>query len=423
MDRRGQHAPTDQVLMNCSAFDGTGEGSVGDQAIWLRSDGTVAQVGDRQAVLDAAGATPQPVNVVDLAGGYVAPGLVNMHVHLGLALPGAMTAASDRTDPAARALQMAGSARRALHAGITTARLVGETGYTDFTLRRAIRAGTVPGPRLFTAGHALCCTGGHGHDSDGLEADGADGFRRATREQLRAGADLIKVCVSGGLAGEHEAIETPQLTDDELSAVVTVAHDWGRSVTAHAGPADVIERVIELGVDGIEHGYQLTPEVATEMARRGTWYVPTITVSRCREFFEEHQVPAWMMERALGAGPRHWESLQHAIAAGVRIVMGSDMPPDAPFEGTTATVREMEYMAEAGMPPSDVLRAATSRAAEWLGASGQVGTLEPGAAGDLIVLDADPVVDVSALRTLHAVVQGGRAVRDDRGHWTREESR
>nr|WP_306238052.1 MULTISPECIES: amidohydrolase family protein [unclassified Ornithinimicrobium] len=415
----GPHAATGQVLVNCSVFDGTGDSSLSDQAIWIRSDGTVALVGDRQDVMDAAGANPEPTTVVDLAGGYVMPGLINMHVHLGLALPGAMSASLDRDNPAALALQMAGNARRTLLAGVTTARLVGETDYTDFTLRRAIRAGTVPGPRLFTAGHALCCTGGHGHDSDGLEADGADGFRRATREQLRAGADLIKVCVSGGLAGEHEAIETPQLTDDELSAVVTTAHDWRRTVTAHAGPADVIERVLALGVDGIEHGYQLTPEVAAEMARRGTWYVPTITVSRCREFFEEHQVPAWMMERALGAGPRHWESLQHAITAGVRIVLGSDMPPDAPFDGTTATVREMEFMAEAGMTPGDVLRAATSRAAEWLGVSGQIGTLTPGAVGDLLVLDADPAADVSALRTMHAVVQGGRAVRDDRGHWAK----
>nr|WP_281497491.1 amidohydrolase family protein [Ornithinimicrobium sp. F0845] len=408
-----------QVLVNCSVFDGTGDGTVGDQAIWIRSDGTVGRVGDRQVVIDAADDDPEPIVVVDLAGGYVTPGLINMHVHLGLALPGAMSASLDRNDPAALALHMAGSARRTLHAGVTTARLVGETAYTDFALRLAIQSGSLPGPRLFTAGHALCCTGGHGHDADGLEADGADGFRRATREQLRAGADLIKVCVSGGLAGEHEAIETPQLTDDELSAVVTTAHQWGRTVTAHAGPAEVIERVIQLGVDGIEHGYQITPEVAADMARRGTWYVPTITVSRCREFFEEHQVPPWMMERALGAGPRHWESLQHAITAGVRIVMGSDMPPDASFEGTTATVREMEFMAEAGMTAVEVLRAATSRAAEWLDATGKIGTLTPGAAGDLLVLDADPAADVSALRTMHAVVQGGRAMRDDRGLWTK----
>lgn len=405
---------TSQVLVNCSVFDGVGAASVGDQAIWIDADGGIVEVGDIHPVLEAAGAE---ATVVDLGGGYVAPGLINMHVHLGLALPGAMSAALDRNDPAALALQMAGSARRTLLAGITTARLVGETGYVDFVLRRAIEAGAVQGPRLFTAGHALCCTGGHGHDADGLEADGADGFRRATREQLRAGADLIKVCVSGGIAGEHESIETPQLTDDELSAVVSTAHDWGRTVTAHAGSADVIERVLKLGVDGIEHGYQLTPEVTAEMARRGIWYVPTITVSRCREFFEEHQVPDWMMERALGAGPRHWESLQYAIAAGVRIVMGSDMPPDAPFEGTTATVREMEFMAEAGMSPVEVLRSATSRAAEWLGVPGEIGALTPGAVGDLIVLDADPVADVSALRTMHAVVQAGNPVRDDRGLW------
>lgn len=399
------------VYADCSVFDGAGEASTAGQAVWVE-DGTIRQIGDADQV--RAEAERHGADVVDLGGSYVMPGLINMHVHLGLALPGPMSTAVDRTNLAELVLLMAGAARRTLHAGVTTARLVGETRYADFSLRRAIERGEVIGPRLFTAGHALCCTGGHGHGADGLEADGADGFRRATREQLRAGADLIKVCISGGIAGEHEGIDTPQLTDEEMTAVISTAHDWGRSVTAHAGPAEVIARAIELGIDGIEHGYQLTPEVCALMADRGVRYVPTITVSRCREFFEEHQVPEWMIQRALSAAPQHWTSLQTAIAAGVSIVMGSDMPPDAPFDGTTATVREMEFMAEAGMSAPDVLRSATSRAAHWLGAGDRVGTLAPGAAADLLVLDADPAADVSALRTLHAVVQAGRPVRDDR---------
>ena len=400
------------VYAGCSVFDGAGESSLPDQAIWVR-EGTVEQVGDRDAVLAAA--EPERAEVVDLAGGHVMPGLINMHVHLGLALPGPMGDAVARGGDADLVLLMAGAARRALHAGVTTARLVGESRYADFALRRSLERGEVVGPRLFTAGHALCCTGGHGHDSDALEADGADGFRRATREQLRAGADLIKVCISGGIAGEHEGIDTPQLTDEEMAAVIGTAHDWGRQVTAHAGPSSVIARAVELGVDGIEHGYQLTEQVCALMAERGVRYVPTITVSRCREFLELHQVPDWMIDRALSAAPEHWASLQRAIAAGVTIVMGSDTPPDAALDGTTATVREMELMAEAGMTPAQVLRSATSGAAEWLGAADRVGTLAPGAAADFLVLDADPAADVAALRTLHTVVQGGEPVRDDRG--------
>jgi imidazolonepropionase-like amidohydrolase len=165
----------------------------------------------------------------------------------------------------------------------------------------------------------------------------------------------------------------------------------------------------------VEHGYELTPELTATMAARGVSYVPTITVSRCEEFFRANGVPEWMIERALGAGPRHWESLQHAIAAGVEILMGSDMPPHAPYDETTATVREMEFMVDAGMSPREVMVSATSGAAGWLGATGSVGSLLPGAFADLVVLDGDPLADIAALRGLHAVVQGGRAVRDDRG--------
>lgn len=399
------------VLTGATVWDGVADAAVADQALHVLPDGTLGAVGPAaDVVAGAPGAT-----VVDLAGAVVVPGLVNMHVHLGLALPGAMQDAAQGAGDATLALLMAGNAAQTLRAGVTTVRLVGETNFADMALRTAIRAGHVPGPRIFTAGHALCCTGGHGHDSDAMEADGADGFRRATRVQLRAGADLIKVCVSGGIAGLHEAIDTPQMTDDEMAAVISTAHDWGRKVTAHAGPSPVVARAVELGLDCVEHGYDLTAEVCALMAERGVAYVPTITVSRCEEFFRANGVPQWMIDRALGAGPVHWQSLQHAIAAGVTIMMGTDMPPQADYDGTTATVREMELMAEAGMSPLDVLRSATSVPADWLGGDEVVGRLVPGAVADLLVLDADPVTDVSALRGMHAVVQGGRVVRDDRG--------
>ncbi|QOR70962.1 amidohydrolase family protein [Ruania alkalisoli] len=404
------------VLTNCATWDGSSATTQTGQAIVIGADGTIEAIGAQAEVL--AGLGEHGTNVpaqVDLGGAVVVPGLVNMHVHLGLGLPGPMQDALHGASDAELVLLMAGNAREVLHAGVTTVRLVGETRYTDMALRTAITHGAVDGPRIFTAGHALCCTGGHGHDSDGLEADGADGFTHATRAQLRAGADLIKVCISGGIAGEHESIDTPQLTDEEMAAVLRTAHDWGRKVTAHAGPAPVITRAVELGLDCVEHGYELTAELCDLMAARGVSYVPTITVSRCEEFFRANQVPEWMMNRALAAGPRHWESLQHAIAAGVEIIMGSDMPPQAPFDGTTATVREIEFMVEAGMSPHAAMVSATSAGANWLGRAGEIGALVPGAAADLLVLDGDPLADISALRSMHAVVQAGRAVRDDRG--------
>jgi len=405
--------PRDLVLVNCLLFDGTGEAAIPDRAVRVGAEGAIVAVGPSDDVLDDA-RTADPL-VVDMAGDCVMPGLVNMHVHLGLGLPGDLQAAVHGATAAELVLLMAGNARGALRAGVTTVRLVGESRYADFALRRAIEAGAVDGPRIFTAGHALCCSGGHGWDADGLEADGADGFRRATREQLRAGADLIKVCISGGIAGEHESIDTPQLTDDEMAAVIETAHDWGRKVTAHAGPAPVIERALALGLDCVEHGYQLTEALTQDMAARGTWYVPTIVVSRCEEFFVANGVPTWMIDRALSAGPRHWESLQHALRSGVPIAMGSDMPPHAAFDGTTATVRELEFMVEAGMSSAAALLSATARPIEWLGASDRLGTVAVGKRADLVSVRGNPAADISALRSLHLVVKDGRVHRDDTG--------
>lgn len=394
------------VIAGARIFDGDREQLLEDQAVWIR-EGRIAALGAADDVLRDAG---DPV-VIDGQGATLLPGLINMHVHFDLALPGDLEAV-ERLGPAERALHMAGEARATLRAGVTTARLVGSAAHVDLVLKRAVELGQVEGPRIRTAGQILCCTGGHGW-SEGRQADGAAEFARAVREQIRAGADLIKVAISGGMAGEHETEATPQLRDDELEAVLQVAHAWGRKVTAHAGPAKVIERAVRMGLDGVEHGYQLTEETCRLLAERGVTYVPTIVVTRCGEFFDRHHVPSWMRERALSAGPRHWESLRLAIRHGVTIAMGSDMPPAAAFDGTSATVREMEFMEEAGMSPAQVLRAATSIPAAWLGMDDRVGRVRKGYLADLLLVDGDPLRSVSALRDLRLVIQGGE-VRFDR---------
>ncbi|MGH3683057.1 MAG: amidohydrolase family protein [Natronosporangium sp.] len=408
----------DLLLTNCTVVDGRvveGTGPVPDAAVWVRS-GRIAAVGPAEQVRAQAGATTE----VDLAGGYLTPGLVNMHTHLSLSLPGEGGDGVRRMGPHELALYMADGARRTLLSGVTTVRCVAEKDHADFALRRSIEAGRAIGPRIYTAGRALVCTGGHGHGgTETLECDGPDEFRRGVRSQVRAGADLIKVMISGGIAGEYEQIDTPQLLPDELAAVLDTAHAWGRKVTAHAGPAGAIADAVALGLDCVEHGYQLTAPVAAAMAERGTALVPTLLVTRCKEFFDELAVPDWMKSRSLSAGPRHLDSYGLAVAAGVEVLLGSDMPPFWPFEGTTATVRELEHMSEGGIGPARALYAGTLGPVRWLGAEPDLGTVEPGRYADLIAMDADPIADPSAFRTIRWVMKQGQVVRDDRAGGSR----
>ena len=398
------------LLRNCSVFDGVAD-DVRHGAALLVADGRITAVGSEAQLRRDA---PPQVQVIDLHGGFVMAGLLNMHTHLSLSLPGPGGAAVSALSPHGLALYMASGARRTLLSGVTTVRCVAEKDHAEFALRRAIEDGWLDGPRIFTAGQALCCTGGHGHhDTDALQCDGADSFRRGARAQIAAGADLIKVMISGGIAGEHEQIHTPQLTRDEIAAVIETAHAWGRRVTAHAGPAAIIEQAVELGLDCVEHGYQLTEPVARLMAERGTSLVPTLIVTRCKDFFDSLGVPEWMQRRSLGAADRHAASYRMALASGVEVMLGSDMPPFWSIDGTSATVRELEHMAEFGLSPLRALRAATIVPARWLGADAEIGTVEAGKYADLIAMDADPTADVSALRTVRWVMKNGEVVRDD----------
>ncbi|GAA3846344.1 amidohydrolase family protein [Sphaerisporangium flaviroseum] len=402
----------DMVIVNCTVVDGRaadGVGPIRDAAVLVRGE-RIAAVGPSEDVLAQAGDTRR----LDLGGAHLTPGLVNMHTHLSLSLPGPAGEGVKGMGPHDLALYMADGARRTLRCGVTTVRCVAEKDHADFALRRAIESGRAAGPRIFTAGRALVCTGGHGHDgTDTLECDGPDEFRRGVRGQIKAGADLIKVMISGGIAGEHERIDTPQLFTDEMAAVLATAHAWGRKVTAHAGPAAVIAEAVRLGLDCVEHGYELTPEVAAAMAERGTALVPTLLVTRCKAFFDELGVPEWMQRRSLGAGPRHLESYAMALAAGVPVLLGSDMPPFWLFEGTNATVRELEHMSQAGLGPAGALHAGTLGPARWLGAEADLGTVETGRYADLIAMDADPLADTSAFRSVRWVMKGGEVVRDD----------
>lgn len=378
-------------------------------------DAVVVVTGNRVSAVGPAASTavPDAATVVGADGLWLLPGLMNMHVHFGLVLPGAAGAALADETEAQLALRMAAAARATLHAGVTTVRLTGERGHVDLALKAAIDRGDAEGPRIFSAGETVQVTGGHGSRVGEVANDGPYEFREAARREIRAGASWIKIAISGGIATEGGDIAAATMTPDEMEAVTDIARRLGARVTAHSGSPAATLDAVAAGVDCIEHGYFLTPEVFRAMRERGTWYVPTILVSQpgTYPFFERIGSPPWYMDRVRAVGRRHWQALRDAIAEGVPIALGTDQLPHEPNDGTIATVREAEYYVEAGMSPLDALRAATIAPARMLGAEGELGSITPGKLADLVAVGADPTADISALRAIRMVMKDGAIVR------------
>ena len=376
-------------------------------------DATVIVQGER---IVAAGPSrsvtvPAGARVVSMKGKWLLPGLMNMHVHFGLRLPGAAGAELVDEPDGAEALRMADNARRSLLAGVTTVRLTGEDHGIDFMLKRAIERGQAEGPRIESAGEIIVPTGGHGS----LEADGVAEFSKVVREQIKRGASWIKIAISGGIADTHGSISAAPMTDPELSTVIEIAHRNGVKVTAHNGSAVAAAQSLKFGIDCFEHGYHLDDAALTRMKAQGTWLVPTIVVSQpgAQEFYRKIGSPPWYLERVASTGKDHWAMLQKAVRMGVNIALGTDQFPFEPNGGTTATVAEAELYVKAGMTPLQALQAATIRPAAMLGLDKDVGRIFAGQYADIVAVDADPTADIAALRTLDFVMKGGRVYRND----------
>jgi imidazolonepropionase-like amidohydrolase len=378
-----------------------------ENATVLISGERIVKVGPKDAVPLPAG-----TKIIAMNGKWLIPGLMNMHVHLGLKLPGAAGNSLVNETDTEEVLRMAGNARRSLLSGVTTVRLVGEDHGTDFALRRAIESGEVIGPRIKTAGEIIGPTGGHGS----LEADGPYGLARAVREQIKQGADWIKIAISGGISDPRGAISAAPMTDEEMSTLIEVAHRNGIRVTAHNGSNEAAKQALRFGIDGFEHGYHLKVDVLKEMKAKGVWLVPTIVVTQpgALEFYRKIGSPAWYLERVKITGADHWAMLENAIHLGVKIALGTDQFPFEPNDGTTATIAEAESYVRAGMTPLQALQAGTSQAAAMLEMSADLGSVSAGKFADIDALEADPSKDIRALRTLDFVMKGGVVYRDDR---------
>jgi imidazolonepropionase-like amidohydrolase len=393
------------ALVGGTVVDVDGGPEITGATVLIDADRIVA-VGPAAEITIPAGA-----RVIGMQSRWLLPGLMNMHVHLGLKLPGAAGDSLVNETDAQEVLRMAANARLSLLSGVTTVRLVGEDHGNDFALRSAIDRGEVVGPRIKTAGEIIVPTGGHGS----LEADGPYGLARAARAQIKQGADWIKIAISGGISDPRGSISAAPMTDEEMSTLIEVAHRNGIKVTAHNGSSAAARQALKFGIDGFEHGYHLDAGVLRDMKAKGVWLVPTIVVTQAGalQFYQKIGSPAWYLERVKETGTDHWAMLQTAIKLGVNIALGTDQFPFEPNGGTTATIAEAELYVAAGMSPLQALQAGTTQAAKMLGMEADVGRLQVGKYADIVAVTADPLRDIHALRTLDFVMKGGNVIRDD----------
>jgi imidazolonepropionase-like amidohydrolase len=371
---------------------------------------------DRIVSAGANLAIPANAEVIDLGAKTLVPGLIDCHTHLTFE-PGGFGPAGLTVSYPREALRGAKNARITLDAGFTTVRNVGARGYTDIALRDAIDAGDVPGPRIIASGPSMGITGGHCDDnylppefhfvSEGV-ADGVPEVMRKTRENIKYGAGVIKVCSTGGVLSLGDDPKASQYTLEEMKAIVAEAHRAGRKVAAHAHGGDGIKLAVLAGVDSIEHGSYIDEEGIKLMKEHGTYLVPTLYLT---DWFLENYaklgLPPSIVAKAREVMPAMKQNLGAAIRQGVPVAFGTDSAVYP--HGLNA--REFAVYVRLGMTPIQSIQTATLHAAKLLGMEAHLGAIEPGKYADLIAVDGDPTKDVTELERVRWVMKSGAVFR------------
>ena len=406
----GQHA---SVVVKAGRVLDVRRGVYRDHQMILIEGDRIREVGDERELLPHV---PSDARVVDLSRYTVLPGLTDAHTHL-TGSPYLMGYRGLAVSVPREALLGARNARVTLEAGFTTVRNVGASGFADIALRDAINAGDVPGPRILASGPPLGITGGHCDEnllapefhffSEGV-ANGVPAVMAKVREDIKYGADLIKFCATGGVLSKGDNAEFEQYSPEEMQAIVREAHRLGRKVAAHAHGARGIKDAVLAGVDSIEHGSFIDEEDIQLMKQHGTYLVPTLYLGDW--FLENYQklgLTDDMVAKAKLVMPAARQNVARAFREGVKVAFGTD----AAVYPHGLNAHEFAVMVKLGLTPLAAIQAATVNAADLLGWSDQIGTLEPGKYADLIAVEGDPLKDVTTLENVKVVLKGGEVVR------------
>jgi imidazolonepropionase-like amidohydrolase len=408
------------VLKAARLFDGKND-TLMTPGVVVVSAGKIVGVGKGVAV-------PADARTIDLGDATLLPGFIDAHTHLTMEHNDDYKQA--RLDGlqkpiAEQALDASVNARVTLLAGFTTVRDVGSSDFLDVGLRNGINHGDVPGPRMLVTVHALGATGGHcdgqdgyraglfGHESGPLDGviNGPDQARYAVRLDHKYGADMIKVCASGGVLSPTDDVDTPQLTQEELNAIVDEAHALRRKTAAHAHGAEAAKRAIRAGIDSIEHGSFLDDEALDMMKQRGTYLVPTLmAIQGLQEQMDRGvYIPPAIEAKARAAIAAIHSTFQRAMAKGVKIGLGTD----AAVYPHGRNAEEFHQMVDLGMKPVDALKAGTSADAELLGLANNIGTLEANKLADIVAVPGDPLQNIRQTEHVFFVMKEGVIYRND----------
>ena len=411
--RQAPPAPR-RVAIRAAHFIDPVSGQRIDDVVVLVEGDRIAQVGSRLGI-------PAGTQTIDLGRSTILPGLLDVHTHLSMQSE-EYYSDTFRRSPIDAAVRAPLHARRTLEAGFTTVRDVGAVEFVDVALRNAINEGAVVGPRMAVATLALSATGGHG-DLNGFSpylrvegfsgiADGVDELRKRIRENVKRGADWIKVLAGAGVLSEEESAGAPQYSQEELNAVVTEAAMWGRRVAAHAHGAEAITRAARAGVASVEHGGLIDEEGVRIMKERGTYLVPDIiTDVYILEHGAEQQLPAKIIEKERSLRGEQDANWSRALKAGVKFAFGTDAGVYPHGQNARQFALLVKHL---GVSPIDAIRMATTNAADLLAWSTRVGRLAPGFYADLIAVTGDPLADVSELERVRWVMKNGVVYKDDR---------
>ena len=392
------------VIQNIRIIDGCGD-SHERGALTIR-DGRIAAV-----ATSPHGSVPRGANRIDGRGLTVMPGLIDCHVHLGLGAEADVVRATAEESPGFTLLKAARAARFTLDAGFTTVRDVGHRDHSIFSLKQAIETGMVPGPRILAAGLAICMTGGHARFI-GRQADGPDAVVQAVREQLAAGAEVIKFIASGGVLTPGTSPDCAQMSVEELTAGMAEARRAGRRVASHAHGSEGIKNAVRAGTHSIEHATLMDEEAADLMVKHGVFMVPTLSaLATTADSGSACGIPVAAVSKAKQMRARHEASFKRAYYSGLPIAMGTDA--GTPFNHHGENAQELERMVALGMTPMDAIIATTASAARLLGIDQSVGTIEVGKLADLLVVEGNPLKQIGLLRDrskITGVMRSGRFV-------------